>query len=311
MAINLASCILILSFVVRLSLATQSDEESDHKPPHLRSTNTIIERTKEVASVLTLNGTTVSRPLEDVRYRCFNQLGKDLSTQSCLDAVRQLDVRSTIPQTWGRRNSGRFDHYLPQRFQSTDGTCFIEPVPNLRDSSAYAVSSQADIVTGSIALIRRCAGGTPSTGGVVGGLGEEGKMNVLLGKMVPHVLCFGAVSRSPRFRQNCQDILDTMDDSVTPRLFGPASEHQPVDVTLPLTLKAGYLNRCIVEITTSGQPDVWKFINAWETVQTINAMCIRQGRKGLWTGLGAHRRLSLVVTEDGVSENPWNLTAFF
>ena len=49
--------------------------------------------------------------------------------ESCNDAVRQLDIRSAVPIFWGvRKNSRHYQAYLPQRFMSGDGTCFVEPI---------------------------------------------------------------------------------------------------------------------------------------------------------------------------------------
>ena len=62
---------------------------------------------------------------------CFSRppQSEPFNIQSCTDAVRQLDIRSSVPTFWGLRNSSRqYQAYLPQRFMSGDGTCFVEPI---------------------------------------------------------------------------------------------------------------------------------------------------------------------------------------
>ena len=62
---------------------------------------------------------------------CFSRPAQSepFNVQSCADAVRQLDIRSTVPTFWGYRNSSRdYQACLPQRFMSGDGTCFVEPI---------------------------------------------------------------------------------------------------------------------------------------------------------------------------------------
>ena len=64
-------------------------------------------------------------------HACFTRAAQSepFNVQSCADAVRQLDIRSNIPTFWGVRNNSRhYQAYLPQRFMSGDGTCFVEPI---------------------------------------------------------------------------------------------------------------------------------------------------------------------------------------
>ena len=55
---------------------------------------------------------------------------------------------------------------------------------------------------------------------------------------------FGQTSRTPLFRKICHDIVNTMNVSETEITFGPATDPQGVDVALPKSIKAGYLERC-------------------------------------------------------------------
>ena len=55
---------------------------------------------------------------------------------------------------------------------------------------------------------------------------------------------FGRTSPTPLFRKSCRDIVNTMNVSEAELTFGPATDPQGVDVALPTSIKAGYLERC-------------------------------------------------------------------
>ncbi|KAL8822467.1 MAG: hypothetical protein Q9191_006798 [Dirinaria sp. TL-2023a] len=247
----------------------------------------------------TWNNSTASPGTNAMQYLCTDTrgLGRDLSVQSCLDAVRQLDIRSTAPGIWGERDTGEFYNiYLPQRYMSTDGRCFVEPV--LQGEYKSAAISQQTLAGAGIVLSQRCAGGQPSTGGIARQLGAGNRMVLLLSKYEPAVHCYGQTSRSPVFKKSCQDILDKMDVSEKDQRFGPSSDPEGVNVVLPLTLKAGYLEQCNLRVTTLDKTDVLSMMDVWEVAVAINAMCIRVGKKGVWNGLGLHdRQLSVSVSD--------------
>ena len=59
-------------------------------------------------------------------YQCSGeQYGHNLDSTSCNDALSQIDISSTIPQTWGQRLTGPFDVKLPKRYIS----CSFLPAP--------------------------------------------------------------------------------------------------------------------------------------------------------------------------------------
>ena len=65
--------------------------------------------------------------------------------------------------------------------------------------------------------------------------------------MLMRILCddsFGRTSRTPLFRKSCRDIVNTMNVSEAELTFGPATDPLGVDVALPTSIKAGYLERC-------------------------------------------------------------------
>ena len=236
-------------------------------------------------------------------YFCYSrrmEIGP-LNTQSCTDAVRQLDIRSTNPILWGLRNSGhRYQIYLPRRFISDDGTCFVEPI--LRQGHDSSSTSQQSIATAAIALIRKCVAGNPPRSGIAKDIGGDNKLGLVLSGYRPQVQCFGQVSRTPSFRQSCQDILDIMDVSENERRFGPPTDPGGVDVALPVSLKAGYLSRCVLTLVTSSVSDVFSWIEVWEAATAINAIYVRSGRQGKWVNLGSESRLSLEISDHSITQ---------
>lgn len=157
-------------------------------------------------------------------------------------------------------------------------------------------------MTAGIALIQKCAAGTPSKGGVAKDIGGDNKLGLLLTGYRPQVQCFGRVSQTPLFRKSCQDILDTMDVTEVSQKFGPLTDPGGVDVTLPVSLKAGYLERCIMTLRTTSISDEFSWLEVWEAATAINAMCIRFGKQGKWDNLGSFDRLSLEITHDSNSQ---------
>ena len=241
---------------------------------------------------------TDSRPdMNGMQYLCTPDFGDDLDVRSCADAVRQLDIRSMTPSVWGERGTGEFSNvYLPRRYMSTDGKCFVEPLLQARHLSG--IVSQHTLAAAGIVLAQRCAGGRPSTGGIARRLGGDNHIAVVLSKYEPAVQCYGQVSRTPLFKRTCQDLLDRMDVSEDEKRFGRATDPKGVDVVLPLTLKAGYLEQCFMTVTTTGESDVLSMMDVWEAGVAINAMCIRLGKKGVWSAMGLHDRLSVSVSDD-------------
>lgn len=261
-------------------------------PPSLINAEAMI--TRETA-----NYSLGANPISLFCYSRRPEIGP-LNIQSCTDAVRQLDIRSTNPILWGLRHTGRhYQTYLPRRFIGTDGSCFLEPV--LRQGHDSSSTSQQSIATAAIALIRKCVAGNPSKSGIAKDIGGDSRLALVLSGYRPQVQCFGQVSRTPSFRQSCQDILDTMDVSENERRFGPPTDPGGIDVALPVSLKAGYMNRCVLTLVTSGVSDMFSWIEIWEAATAINAVCVRSGRQGKWDNLGSESRLSLEISDDSIT----------
>ena len=97
--------------------------------------------------------TSSSLATDPFAYFCFSRAAFDdpLSVLSCTDAVRQLDIRSASPTLWGPRNtSHHYQVYLPQRFISSDGSCFIEPL--FRAGHESSLTSQQSMATAGMVL---------------------------------------------------------------------------------------------------------------------------------------------------------------
>ena len=121
-------------------------------------------------------------------YVCFSRAAHSdpLNVQSCTDAIRQLDIRSTDPILWGLRNtSHHYQIYLPQRFISADGSCFVEPI--LREGQESSLISQQSMATAGIVLIQQCAAAAPSKSGVAKNIGGDNNIGMVLSGYRPQV----------------------------------------------------------------------------------------------------------------------------
>ena len=247
------------------------------------------------------NSSAVTAP---ITYICYNMEGQtgSLNVQSCTDAVRQLNIRSSTPALWGMRNTGHhYSIYLPQRWVSADGGCFIEPI--LRRGFDSSITSPRTLAMAGITLIQKCAVGTPSKNGAAKNIGDDNKLAVVLSEWHTNVRCFGQVSQpTASFQRNCRDILNTMDVSEVDQRFGSPAAAGGVDVALPFSLKVGYLERCILTVKTSGPTDIFSWRAVWDAATAINGMCIRAGKLGIWDNVGESERLSVEITDDSVSQ---------
>lgn len=252
-----------------------------------------------------MNDTTTS--LSDQRlltYICFDVEGQTgpPNIDSCSDAIRQLDIRSSNPAIWGRRNDGR--HYqipLPQRYVSADGRCYLEPL--LREGYGSSITSVRSVALAGVTLLQKCVSRTPAKNGAAKNIGDDGRMAVVVSGWDPKVQCLGPIRQlTGQFLNNCREILHTMNVDERDMRFGPASAPGGVDVVLPTEVRGGYLDPCILTVRTSGPADVlaWKLV--WDASTAINAMCIQQGRSGVWNGLGSLEQVSVQMSDIGVAQ---------
>ena len=262
------------------------------------------------------NDTTAPKPLishrltnssaitTSITYICYNMEGQtgSLNVQSCTDAVRQLNIRSSTPAFWGMRNTGHhYSVYLPQRWVSADGSCFIEPI--LRQGFDSSITSARTLAMAGITLIQKCAASTPSKNGAAKNIGDDNKLAVVLSEWDPRVRCFGQISHpTASFQKNCKDVLNTMDVSEAEQRFGSPAAAGGVDVVLPFSLKVGYLDRCILTVKTSGPTDIFSWKSAWDAATAIHGICVRAGQLGIWDNLGESERLSVEITDDSISQ---------
>ena len=80
-----------------------------------------------IASALTLTTPSLILPASTITnatntyytYQCNGrQLGRDLNSRSCNEALSQIDISSTAVQTYGYRFRGSYDVNLPRRYIS-------------------------------------------------------------------------------------------------------------------------------------------------------------------------------------------------
>ena len=128
-----------------------------------------------------------------------------------------------------------------------------------------------------------------------------------------NVRCFGSTG-GPEILESCTGLADRMDASESSKTFGP--QGLPHDYLTPYTLTAGKNptvyrmfrevtvgsidNRCYLKITTypnNRYTRTASWYELWEAAILINAMCIRHGKKGVFSlqSLGAPFIIALEI----------------
>lgn len=102
---------LIASMLVATTAAATVNLLHNEGGQNLNTTNPPLLPFDSAAPMPTSLSFKTERPL------CRRQYGVDLKKDSCLDAWRSIPINSQ-QHTYGRRNRGRFDVPLPQRFLS-------------------------------------------------------------------------------------------------------------------------------------------------------------------------------------------------
>ena len=144
-------------------------------------------------------------------------------------------------------------------------------------------------------------------GGVATGLGEHGRLSVMIKESTPEVQCRDPViEHDGRLRAACQDALDGMPASNALNIFGLQSAR----VVLPLTftnrevssarlvtladLFPGF-DRCSISIDIKGGTMLSRWYDIWGAACSVMAMCVKAGQDGGGLVRCTLRSLSLEV----------------
>lgn len=259
-----------------------------HLPPALvPNNNTPLSLPLPPSSPLSLPPPPPPQSTDHISYTCNGAaFGYTLSVDSCSDVVRLIGINTTTV-SWGMRNTGpTFDIPLPQRYISADGTCVVEPSikPGVREARA----SREDIAVAAFVVVRNCAGGEPSEGGVAKDIGGDNNLRVYVSKYDPSTIrCYGKMHR-PDAQVSCQQLLNTMSTSELNTYFGPGSDPL-ANVRVPVLLLSED-HQCKITIRTTGKgagrTDMWSWGQFWEGAVAVAGVCVREGKEGVQTGLG-------------------------
>ncbi|KAG7008875.1 hypothetical protein G7Y79_00004g014590 [Physcia stellaris] len=221
--------------------------------------------------------------LNDTQFHCSGEeYGSDLSFRSCLDALDHGLGHDTHPLSFGHRDSpGSFDVRLPARVSSADGrtayTLQIEEIFVDEWTMEEAYNAGA-------ALAQKCVGGgthARAEGGVVSGLGRNGRMWMELTAYNPHVRC-----EHPRARtapRDCEHIYSTMHMSETYEHFVHERSRR-TDTMVPWTVWPR-IPECGYTVYVAGAEDSESTAHIWEAMVALDDMCARIGKAGTAFGL--------------------------
>ncbi|KAL8807177.1 MAG: hypothetical protein Q9182_000859 [Xanthomendoza sp. 2 TL-2023] len=96
---------------------------------------------------------------------------------------------------------------------------------------------------------------------------------------------------------NCQDLLDTMASSQTPRNYGRKGDPRAY-VQLPKEF-FDFDQECIATVRTTGQLDVSSGDEIWQAIAAVSGMCVRFGKIGTAFYRGKTKQLSIDVDTGG------------
>ncbi|CAD6588724.1 MAG: hypothetical protein ASARMPREDX12_003424 [Alectoria sarmentosa] len=249
-------------------------------------------------------------------------MGYELDARSCGYAIGTIQHHLAREFTWGPRGTEiRYDFPMPRRWVScglltatlpvlsksvqltrsvADGTCVIQT--RVLPGYTSAEASLQDVALGAIAVMTECVQKkTPSEGGLAKNIGGDNKLGLVVAKpyeAAKNVRCYGDVATMV-IVNSCQNIMDKMDVSNSPRIFGIGAG---VDVELPYIWHSDD-HKCIMTITTSGPTDVSTWANMWEAATIATGMCSVQRKKGLYSHIGVSRMLYLEVAAEGAHDH--------
>lgn len=217
---------------------------------------------------------------------CDESLGV-VNVQACEDALAHAMIgHDTNLRTWGPRGANNYEIGLPKLYMSSDGTCGI--FPQLRQGKTSATVTPSVALHVAERVVRTCVGGNPSTGGYAESIGGDDNLLMYVMEYAPefyaeNVQCLGPTSGGSGIVNGCNRLADLMSASKERKDFGPQIQspdyHTPYRVSQPH-------NPCYVEVTSHPNNRLSieaSWLEIYEAVVMVNAMCIRSGRQGKYT----------------------------
>ena len=218
----------------------------------------------EIVQVTTSLGTSL-------QVFCTSVGGVQMEARSCFNAWNH-GPKSEVQETWAKESSDiRADVYLPEVLISDDGTCVMSPA--LESGATMARASAANVSEAGRAIIQECVI-KRRIGGQASNIGGDNKLLVRMGAFKPTVTCGETVNTPP---SSCRYIIDRLLKTIKLEIFGRGAGR--LDVSLPLTLRAPD-GKCQFVIDKAGVAVAARWFDIYLNIETIMAMCLRQGQGG-------------------------------
>ncbi|KAL8749643.1 MAG: hypothetical protein Q9184_006728 [Pyrenodesmia sp. 2 TL-2023] len=218
--------------------------------------------------------------------------GTQLNLQSCLDALRQLDVGSPLIRSFGQRGTTPTGQVLlPMRSSSGDGRCAIDVVRRA-DTKTLDYASFAQIQVAASTIMQMCIDGR--------GINDRGGfVGQVVRKYDPQVACTGPW----RGKGDCSPVLDKWSVNTAPQTFGPAG--QPGLGAKTPSIWRDVFTSCLarIDMVPARPYDSAAWYDIWAAGEAINAMCVRRGEEGVASHLGKTRALAVTLMDGETSSS--------
>lgn len=221
--------------------------------------------------------------------------GYDPDTADCRDALGQIPVirsrvtfmdREIVPP-----GPHRSENIMPLPFRVTGkgARCYIQII--LTGTATVGVASVSEIDDAASELISTCAL-RESSGGLATNIGSQ-----------PSIRCRGEIL----IWESCPVILYSMEASTKSDVFGLKSDPRS-EIVLPAIVTSDH-GLCEMRIFTTGASDTASWYQFWEATSALYYACAKQGKGGVFSGLGDAHRLFVVLTGTaGLSGGSENVT---
>ncbi|KAL8791304.1 MAG: hypothetical protein Q9195_005923 [Heterodermia aff. obscurata] len=176
---------------------------------------------------------------------------------------------------------------LPFRVMGPEARCYVQVI--LSDDVESGSASMGEIDHAASELVTKCAW-ERNSGGVATRIGGDNNLAVVLGKYEPSIRCQGTLVN----KVHCPAILWDMPAGTERELFYPDTDRRR-QVALPIVLRT-YGGGCIMRIFTARNSDFTSWYKIWEAGIAVYYVCVRDGRGGIYSGLGESHNLYVAMS---------------
>lgn len=220
------------------------------------------------------------------------------SCRKVFNFIPQDDTQTVFAE---RSTAQHHDLNLPFRATSNDALCYVQPV--LSEGAITARASPEEVGSAAYTLFKECVI-KRGIGGIVGDIGGDNKLDVIVASYKPNVRCNSF--RSPSWN-SCVNILSEMRADKNRQVFGHLPD-QRVQIRLPIAYKSAD-RKCMLRIDITGQPTGLSWYEVWEAAVALASTCVRGRQKcGKATGLGLDRNVFIQLSNENPDTTPQPLS---